>query len=139
MKYLHTMVRVLDLDKALDFYVNKLGLQEIRRHDNEKGRYTNVFLAASQDDPPLELTYNWDETEPYPTGRFFGHLAYAVDNIYDYCDSLQKQGVTINRPPRDGRMAFVKSPDGHSVEILQAGDALPIQEPWSSMENTGSW
>lgn len=139
MKYLHTMVRVLDLDKALDFYVNKLGLQEIRRHDNEQGRYTNVFLAASQDDPPLELTYNWDEKEPYPIGRFFGHLAYAVDNIYEYCDSLQKQGVTINRPPRDGRMAFVKSPDGHSVEILQAGDALPIQEPWASMENTGSW
>jgi len=139
MKYLHTMVRVLDLDKALDFYVNKLGLQETRRSESEKGRYTNIFLAASPDDPPLELTYNWDETEPYETGRFFGHLAYAVDNIYEYCENLQKQGVTINRPPRDGKMAFVKSPDGHSVEILQDGDALPIQEPWESMENVGSW
>lgn len=139
MKYLHTMLRVYDLDKSLDFFVNKLGLQEIRRSESEKGRFTLIFLAANEDDPPVELTYNWDESEPYPTGRFFGHLAYAVDNIYEYCESLQKQGVTINRPPRDGRMAFVKSPDGHSIEILQAGEALPVEEPWASMENTGSW
>ncbi len=139
MEYLHTMVRVLDLDAALDFWCNKLGLIELRRHDNEAGRYTNVFLAGSEDDMPLELTYNWDETEPYGTGRFFGHLAYGVDNIYETCASLQEQGVTINRPPRDGRMAFVKSPDGQSVELLQKGEALPIEEPWASMPNDGSW
>jgi lactoylglutathione lyase len=139
MRYLHTMIRVLDLDVALDFWVNKLGMKEVRRSENEAGRYTLVFVAGSDDDLPLELTYNWDETEPYPTGRFFGHVAYAVDNIYDYCADIQAKGVTILRPPRDGRMAFVKSPDGQSVELLQKGDALPIQEPWASMPNQGSW
>ena len=139
MRYLHTMLRVLDVDRALDFYVTKMGLVELRRHENEGGRYTLIFLAADENDPPVELTYNWDETEPYGTGRFFGHLAYEVDNIYDYCANLQKQGVDILRPPRDGRMAFIKSPDGHSIELLQKGDALPIQEPWASMPNQGSW
>lgn len=139
MKYLHTMVRVYDLDKALDFWVNKMGMKEARRSENEKGQYTNVFLVGEDGDLPLELTYNWNEPEPYQTGRFFGHLAYQVDNIYDFCADLQKKGVTINRPPRDGRMAFVKSPDGQSIELLQKGDALPEQEPWASMENEGSW
>lgn len=139
MRYLHTMLRVLDVDRALDFYVTKMGLVELRRHENEGGRYTLIFLAADENDPPVELTYNWDETEPYGTGRFFGHLAYEVDNIYDYCAKLQEQGVDILRPPRDGRMAFIKSPDGHSIELLQQGDALPIQEPWASMPNQGSW
>lgn len=139
MRYLHTMLRVLDVDRALDFYVTKMGLVELRRHENEGGRYTLIFLAADENDPPVELTYNWDETEPYGTGRFFGHLAYEVDNIYDYCAKLQEQGVDILRPPRDGRMAFIKSPDGHSIELLQKGDALPIQEPWASMPNQGSW
>lgn len=139
MKYLHTMIRVADLDRALDFFVNKLGMHEVRRSVNESARYTNVFLAGEEGDLPLELTYNWDENEPYPTGRFFGHLAYAVDNIYEYCEDLQKKGIIINRPPRDGKMAFIKAPDGQSIEILQKGDALPIQEPWASMENVGSW
>jgi lactoylglutathione lyase len=139
MEYLHTMIRVLDLDAALDFWCNKLGLKELRRSDSEQGRYTLVFVAPSEDDKPIELTYNWDETEPYPTGRFFGHVAFAVDNIYETCASLQAAGVTINRPPRDGRMAFVKSPDGQSVELLQKGDPLPIEEPWASMSNEGSW
>ena len=139
MRYLHTMLRVLDVDRALDFYVTKMGLVELPRHENEGGRYTLIFLAADENDPPVELTYNWDETEPYGTGRFFGHLAYEVDNIYDYCAKLQEQGVDILRPPRDGRMAFIKSPDGHSIELLQKGDALPIQEPWASMPNQGSW
>ncbi len=139
MKYLHTMVRVLDLDRALDFWVGKMGMKEARRSVSEAGRYTNVFLVGEDGDLPLELTYNWDETEPYSTGRFFGHLAYGVENIYDFCASLQEKGVTINRPPRDGKMAFVKSPDGQSIELLQIGDALPIQEPWASMPNEGSW
>lgn len=139
MKYLHTMLRVYDLDKALDFFVNKMGLKEIRRSENEAGRYTLVFLASEEGEPPIELTYNWDEEEPYPTGRFFGHLAYAVPNIYEFCEKLQNEGVDILRPPRDGRMAFVKSPDGHSIELLQDGEALPVQEPWASMENQGSW
>ena len=139
MEYLHTMLRVLDLDRALHFWVDQLGLKEIRRYDREAGRYTLVFVAASEEDKPIELTYNWDETEPYPTGRFFGHVAYAVDNIYEKCADLQAKGVTILRPPRDGRMAFIKSPDGHSVELLQRGEALPIQEPWASMPNQGSW
>jgi len=139
MKYLHTMVRVTDLEKSLHFYRDLLGLRETRRIDNEKGRFTLVFLAPpGQDDAPVELTYNWDPEE-YTGGRNFGHLAYAVDNIYDFCERLQKAGVTINRPPRDGHMAFIRSPDNISIEILQAGERLPAQEPWSSMPNTGVW
>jgi lactoylglutathione lyase len=139
MKYLHTMVRVTDLDKSLHFYRDLLGLKEIRRMENEKGRYTLVFLAPpGQEDAPVELTYNWDP-EVYTGGRNFGHLAYEVDDIYAFCDKLQKAGVTINRPPRDGHMAFVRSPDNISVEILQKGGSLPSQEPWASMPNTGAW
>ena len=141
MKYLHTMVRVTDVEKSLDFYCNKLGLKEIRRKESEKGRYTLIFLGADNSDDKhalLELTYNWDPEE-YTGGRNFGHLAYSVKNIYQTCDDLIKKGVTINRPPRDGHMAFIKSPDGISIEILQEGDSLPIEEPWQSMENTGSW
>lgn len=139
MKYLHTMVRVLNLDKALAFYKDQLGLVEIRRRDSENGRFTLVFLGPTLDAPVLELTYNWDQTEPYSQGRFFGHLAFGVDHIYDYCAALQEKGVAILRPPRDGRMAFIKSPDGVSIELLQNGDALPIQEPWASMPNQGEW
>lgn len=145
LKYLHTMVRVSDLDASLDFYCDKLGLVETNRYDVEAGRFTLVFLAAPGDtgsngaDPPLvELTYNWD-SEEYGGGRNFGHLAYAVDDIYEVCQSLMDNGVTINRPPRDGRMAFIRSPDGISIELLQSGDALPPREPWSSMANTGEW
>lgn len=139
MKYLHTMVRVTDIDRSLDFYCNKLGLKELRRRVDEKGRYTLVFLAAPGDEEAqIELTYNWDP-EAYAGGRNFGHLAYAVDNIYETCDRMMKGGVTINRPPRDGRMAFVRSPDDISIELLQKGDALAPQEPWSSMPNTGVW
>ena len=139
MKYLHTMVRVTDIDKSLDFYVNKLGLKEVRRMDNEKGRYTLIFLAAPGDESAqVELTYNWDP-EKYDGGRNFGHLAYAVDNIYETCERLMKGGVTINRPPRDGRMAFVRSPDNISIELLQKEGSLPPQEPWLSMPNTGVW
>ena len=139
MKYLHTMVRVTDLEKSLDFYCNKLGLQELRRKDVEAGRFTLVFLAAPGDeDAQVELTYNWDPEE-YGDGRNFGHLAYAVDNIYAACQRLMDGGVTINRPPRDGHMAFVRSPDNISIELLQTGDALPPQEPWASMENSGHW
>ena len=139
MKYLHTMVRVTDIDTSLDFYVNKLGLKEIRRIENQQGRYTLVFLAAPGDESAqVELTYNWDPEE-YAGGRNFGHLAYAVDDIYATCDKLMKGGVTINRPPRDGRMAFVRSPDNISIELLQKDGALPPQEPWISMPNTGVW
>lgn len=139
MKYLHTMVRVSDLDASLDFYCNKLGMKEVTRRDNEKGRFTLVFLAAPGDeDAQIELTFNWDPEE-YGEGRNFGHLAYRVDNIYQLCEQLQQQGVTINRPPRDGRMAFIRSPDNISIELLQAGDPLPAREPWASMENTGTW
>ena len=139
MKYLHTMVRVSDIDESLDFYCNKLGLKELRRRVDEKGRYTLVFLAAPGDeDAVIELTYNWDP-EDYGEGRNFGHLAYQVDDIYDFCDRLMKSGVTINRPPRDGRMAFIRSPDNISIELLQKGGAKPIEEPWASMENTGHW
>jgi lactoylglutathione lyase len=139
MKYLHTMVRVTDIDQSLRFYRDGLGLKELRRSENEKGRYTLIFLAApGQEEAQVELTYNWDP-EAYTGGRNFGHLAYAVDNIYETCAHLQSMGVTINRPPRDGRMAFVRSPDNISVEILQDGAALPSQEPWASMPNTGSW
>lgn len=135
------MLRVRDLDAALDFFVVKLGLRAVRRRDSEQGRFTLLFLStgAEGDAAEIELTYNWDQTEPYPTGRFFGHLAFEVDDIYAACSRLRDAGVTIHRPPRDGRMAFVKSPDGHSVELLQRGEALPPAEPWSSMPNTGEW
>jgi len=139
MKYLHTMVRVRDLDESLDFWVNKLGLEELRRYDNEGGRFTLVFLAAPGDSTAqVELTYNWDPEE-LTGGRNFGHLAYAVEDIYETCARLQAAGVTIHRPPRDGYMAFVKSPDGISVELLQKGRALPPQDPWKSMPNEGTW
>lgn len=141
MRYLHTMLRVRDLDAAIDFFVNKLGLREARRRESQQGRFTLVFLesGAEGDDAQIELTFNWDQKEPYPTGRFFGHLAYEVDDVYATCARLRDAGVTIHRPPRDGRMAFVKSPDGHSIELLQRGDALPQAEPWASMPNTGEW
>ena len=139
MKYLHTMVRVSDLDASLDFYCAKLGLVELRRYDEPKGRFTNVFLAAPGDESSqVELTFNWDP-EDYGAGRNFGHLAYEIEDIYGLCQHLMDEGVTINRPPRDGRMAFVRSPDGFSVELLQKGEALPPAEPWLSMSNTGSW
>lgn len=146
MHYLHTMVRVGNLGKALDFHIAKLGLEEVSRREDGKGKYTLVFLKAPGDEvnmegrraPLLELTYNWDEYE-YTGGRNFGHLAYEVENIYEYCDKLQKAGVVINRPPRDGKMAFIKSPDGISIELLQMGEALPIEEPWKSMPSTGTW
>ena len=151
MQYLHTMVRVADLDKTLDFFCTKLGMTEVDRMENEEGRFTLVFLAADEDvtlaaerkAPLLELTYNWPDengqTETYTDGRNFGHLAYRVDDIYKICQNLMDSGVTINRPPRDGRMAFVKSPDGVSIELLQKGDALAAAEPWLSMENSGTW
>ena len=141
MKYLHTMVRVENIQKSLNFYCNLLGLKEVRRRESEKGRFTLIFLAAENSDEKtglLELTYNWDPEE-YKGGRNFGHLAYGVKNIYETCKKLQDNGVTINRPPRDGRMAFVKSPDGISIELLQEGDSLAEMEPWKSMENSGSW
>ena len=153
MRYLHTMVRVSDLDASLDFYCNKLGLEEVRRMENEKGRFTLVFLAAPDDaariraqantelaaeSPVIELTYNWDE-KGYSGGRNFGHLAYRVSDIYALCEKLMAAGVTINRPPRDGHMAFVRSPDKQSIEILQKGEPKPPQEPWKSMANTGHW
>ncbi|HEX5099409.1 MAG TPA: VOC family protein [Polyangiaceae bacterium] len=135
------MLRVRDLDAALDFFVEKLGLKETRRSVNEKGRFTLVFLGSGDpgDSAEVELTYNWDQADPYPTGRFFGHLAYGVDDIYATCERLRTAGVAILRPPRDGHMAFIKSPDGHSVELLQRGPALPPTEPWASMQNQGSW
>ncbi|HZP20318.1 MAG TPA: VOC family protein [Bauldia sp.] len=139
MKYLHTMVRVTDIDKSLAFYRDVLGLKEIRRSVNEKGRYTLIFLAPpGQEETPIELTFNWDP-EVYTGGRNFGHLAYEVDDIYAFCEKAMKARVTINRPPRDGRMAFIRSPDNISIEILQKGNALPVKEPWASMPNTGSW
>lgn len=146
MRYLHTMIRVADLESALDFYCRKLGLKEVRRMESEKGRFTLVFLAAPDDAaragregaPMVELTYNWDP-EAYSGGRNFGHLAYEVDDIYATCIALMDAGVTINRPPRDGRMAFVRSPDGISIELLQKGASLPPQEPWLSMANSGTW
>lgn len=146
MNYLHTMVRARDLDETLDFYCDKLGLVEVRRHASEAGRFTLVFLAAPGDverakeghSPLVEITWNWD-TENYTGGRNFGHLAYRVENIYEVCQRLMDKGVVINRPPRDGHMAFVRSPDGISIELLQAGDSLPPQEPWASMPNSGSW
>ena len=151
MRYLHTMLRVRNLDEALDFYCNKLGLKEVNRRVDDKNRYTLVFLAGAEDEllvegsksngrpaPLLELTYNWD-TEDCGEARFFGHLAYEVNDIYATCDKLMKGGVTINRPPRDGNMAFVRSPDKHSIELLQKGKPLPPKEPWASMENSGKW
>lgn len=139
MKYLHTMIRVSDLDQSLRFYRDLLGLEEIRRREDEKGRYTLIFLAPpGQPEAPIELTFNWDPEE-YSGGRNFGHLAYEVDDIYAFCQNLQDAGVAINRPPRDGRMAFVRSPDGISIELLQKGDALPSKEPWASMPNSGKW
>ena len=139
MKYLHTMIRVANLDASLDFFINKLGFVEQRRYVNDKGRYTLVFVIAPESpDAPVELTYNWDP-EVYTGGRNFGHLAIEVANIYDYCADLQKKGITINRPPRDGNMAFIKTPDGISIELLQKGKALATAEPWASMANTGSW
>ncbi|MFO1074603.1 MAG: VOC family protein [Geminicoccaceae bacterium] len=139
MRYLHTMVRVTDIDQSLDFYCDKLGLKEVRRHESQQGRFTLIFLAAEENpDAQVELTYNWDP-EAYTGGRNFGHLAYSVADIYATCQRLMDKGVTINRPPRDGRMAFVRSPDGISIELLQQGEALPPREPWSSMPNTGSW
>jgi len=139
MKYLHTMVRVTDLDASLDFYCNKLGLKEVRRTDHDQGRFTLVFLAPEgNQDAQVELTYNWDPEE-YGEGRNFGHLAYEVEDIYALCQHLKDSGVVINRPPRDGRMAFIRSPDNISIELLQAGSPLPEQEPWTSMPNTGHW
>lgn len=139
MKYLHTMVRVTDLDVSLDFYCEKLGLRELRRHESEQGRFTLIFLAApGDDDAQVELTYNWDP-EKYGEGRNFGHLAYEVDDIYATCQELMDAGVTINRPPRDGHMAFVRSPDDISIELLQKGGSLPAQEPWASMASIGHW
>ena len=143
MKYLHTMLRISSVEASLDFYCNLLGLKELRRFDDKKGRYTLIFLVADQDagdtnPAAIELTHNWDP-EDYTEGRNFGHIAYAVNDIYALCEILLKGGVTINRPPRDGRMAFIRSPDNASVELLQAGSALPIQEPWASMPNTGQW
>ncbi|MGR3364115.1 MAG: VOC family protein [Maritimibacter harenae] len=147
MRYVHTMIRVTDLEESLDFWVNKVGMVEIRRRDVPEGKFTLVFLAAPKDkesaersmSPELELTYNWDSDEVYKTGRSWGHLAYRVDDIYAFCQKLMDAGVTINRPPRDGRMAFFKSPDNISVELIQEGEALAPQEPWASMENTGDW
>lgn len=139
MKYLHTMVRVTDVDASLDFYCDKLGLELLRRYDNEQGRFSLIFLAAPGDsEAQIELTWNWDP-EDYDGGRNFGHLAYAVDDIYALCQRLLDGGVTINRPPRDGHMAFVRSPDNISIELLQKGDDLPVQEPWASMPNSGHW
>lgn len=146
MRYLHTMIRATDLEETLDFFVDKLGLVEAYRYDNEAGRFTLVFLSAPQDleaaksrqAPLVEITYNWDP-ETYDGGRNFGHLAYQVEDIYAICQQLLDKGVTLNRPPRDGRMAFIKSPDGISIELLQSGEALPVQEPWESMANTGNW
>ena len=139
MKYLHTMVRISDIDASLDFYCNQLGLVELKRYESEKGRFTLIFLAAPGDeDAQVELTYNWDPEE-YGEGRNFGHLAYRVDDIYALCQKLMDAGVTINRPPRDGHMAFVRSPDNISIELLQKGDALPPKEPWASMPNSGHW
>jgi lactoylglutathione lyase len=142
MRYLHTMIRVRDLDSALDFFCTKLGLVETRRRESPQGRFTLVFLAdgsGGENAPEIELTYNWDQKEPYTTGRFFGHLAYEVDDVYATCERLAAAGVVINRPPRDGRMAFVRSPDLISIELLQKGEALEVREPWKSMPNVGEW
>ena len=139
MKYLHTMIRVQNLESALDFFINKLGMIEVRRRETPEGRFTLVFLSTGPGESTIELTYNWDQEEPYTVGRNFGHLAYSVENIYQLCEELQNKGVTILRPPRDGKMAFIRSPDQISVELLQEGDPLPPQEPWLSMPSQGEW
>ena len=139
MQYLHAMIRVQNLEKSLDFYVKQLGLKEIRRKDYPQGKFTLIYLATAEGQAEIELTHNWEQNQPYSQGKNFGHFAFRVDNIYQLCQQLMDAGITINRPPRDGHMAFVKCPDGISIELLQAGDALPAQEPWLSMENTGSW
>jgi len=139
MKYLHTMIRIKDLDQSIDFFTNKLGLVETRRKEVEAGRFTLIFMATAPGEPEIELTYNWDQEEEYSVGRNFGHLAFSVENIYDYCQKLMDKGVTILRPPRDGYMAFIRTPDQISIEFLQEGERLPVQEPWASMENQGSW
>ena len=139
MKYLHTMIRVQNLESALDFFINKLGMIEVRRREAPEGRFTLVFLATGPGESTIELTYNWDQEEPYTVGRNFGHLAYSVENIYQLCEELQKKGVTILRPPRDGKMAFIRSPDQISIELLQEGDPLQPQEPWLSMPSQGEW
>ncbi len=139
MKYLHTMIRVLELEQSVEFFTAKLGFVETRRKENEAGRFTLVFFATAPGEPEIELTYNWDQEESYSEGRNFGHLAYSVENIYEYCQMLMDKGVTILRPPRDGYMAFIRTPDQISIELLQEGDRLPVQEPWESMENKGVW
>jgi len=139
MKFLHTMVRVKDLEESVDFFTDKLGLIEIRRKDNEAGRYTLLFFATAVGEPEVELTYNWGQETAYTVGKNFGHLAFSVENIYDYCQTLMDKGVVILRPPRDGHMAFIRTPDQISIEILQEGERLPEREPWLSMENQGSW
>jgi len=139
MKFLHTMIRVKDIDESIDFFTNKLGLVQTRRKEVEAGRFTLVFFATAPGEPEIELTHNWDQDSEYSEGRNFGHLAYSVENIYDYCQTLMDKGVTILRPPRDGYMAFIRTPDKISIEVLQHGEKLPEKEPWVSMENQGSW
>ena len=139
MKFLHTMIRVLDLEKALDFFINKLGLVEVRRIEVPQGKFTLVFLATAPGEPAIELTYNWEQQGPYTTGRNFGHIAFSVENIYEYCQKLQDQGITLLMPPRNGKMAFISSPDNISIEILQQGEALEPKEPWASMPDQGEW
>ena len=139
MIYLHTMIRVQNLENSLDFFVNKLGLKEVRRKEVPEGEYTLVFLAVNENESTIELTFNWDQKDPYSVGDNFGHIAYGVENIYDFCTNLQRKGVKILRPPRDGKMAFIRSPDQISIELLQIGDPLPPREPWLSMENQGKW
>ena len=139
MKFLHAMIRVLDLDKSLKFFIDDLGLKEVRRKEVPKGKFTLVFLTTEEGGPEIELTYNWDEKDPYSIGRSFGHLAFQVEDIYKKCEELQNKGVTILRPPRDGYMAFIKSPDGISVELLQKGQPQPVKEPWKSQPSVGSW
>ena len=139
-KYLHTMIRVKDIEESKKFYCDLLGLIEVRRHENEKGSFTLIFLAApNQEETTIELTYNWESTETYTEGRNFGHIAFEVENIYQLCNKLKDAGITINRPPRDGRMAFIRSPDNISIELLQRGDPMPEEEPWKSMSNIGIW
>lgn len=139
MKFLHTMIRVKDLEKSIDFFGNTLGLVQTRRKDVEQGRFSLIFFATAPGAPEIELTYNWDQEEPYSEGRNFGHLAFSVENIYEYCEMLLSKGVTILRPPRDGYMAFIRTPDQISIELLQEGERLPVMEPWASMENKGTW
>lgn len=139
MKFLHTMIRVKDIEQSVDFFTHKLGLVETKRKEYENGRFTLIYLATAPGEPEVELTYNWDQEDPYSQGRNFGHLAFSVENIYDYCQMLMEKEVTILRPPRDGHMAFIRTPDQISIELLQEGDSLPVTEPWASMENQGSW